>query len=183
MVTRAQSVVGEKGRKIRELQTLVQRKFNYDSDKVKIYVDPVKVRALSAAAQCENLKTKLANGIPVRKACYGVVRSVMSAGASGCEVVVSGKIRGQRAKSMKFVDGTMIHAGEAVKNNVDFAKNSVLLKQGVLGVKVKINKTPKIVDAETPLSARLPDQISVLESKDIPEVERSYVQVGPVEKT
>ena len=29
----------------------------------------------------------------------------MESGAKGCEVVVSGKLRGQRAKSMKFVDG------------------------------------------------------------------------------
>lgn len=32
----------------------------------------------------------------------------MESGAKGCEVVVSGKLRGQRAKSMKFVDGLMI---------------------------------------------------------------------------
>jgi small subunit ribosomal protein S3e len=41
----------------------------------------------------------------VRRACYGVLRFVMESGAKGCEVIVSGKLRGQRAKAMKFKDG------------------------------------------------------------------------------
>merc|ERR1712168_1627532 len=35
-------------------------------------------------------------------------RRIRESGAKGCEVVVSGKLRGQRAKSMKFTDGLMI---------------------------------------------------------------------------
>lgn len=45
-------------------------------------------------------------------ACYGVLRFIMEAGAKGCEVVVSGKLRAARAKSMKFTDGFMIHSGQ-----------------------------------------------------------------------
>ena len=62
----------------------------------------------------------------------------MESGAKGCEVVVSGKLRGQRAKSMKFVDGLMIHSGDPVNYYVDTAVCHVLLRQGVLGIKVKI---------------------------------------------
>lgn len=56
----------------------------------------------------------------------------------GCEVVVSGKLRGQRAKSMKFVDGLMIHSGDPCNYYVDTATRHVLLRQGVLGIKVGI---------------------------------------------
>ena len=45
-------------------------------------------------------------------ACYGVLRFIMESGAKGCEVVVSGKLRAARAKSMKFTDGFMIHSGQ-----------------------------------------------------------------------
>lgn len=38
----------------------------------------------------------------MRRACYGVLRFIMESGAKGCEVVVSGKLRAARAKSMKF---------------------------------------------------------------------------------
>jgi hypothetical protein len=54
----------------------------------------------------------------------------MESGAKGCEVVVSGKLRGQRAKSMKFVDGLMIHSGEPTKTYVDTAVRHVYLRQG-----------------------------------------------------
>ena len=54
----------------------------------------------------------------------------MESGAKGCEVVVSGKLRGQRAKSMKFVDGLMIHSGDPANMYVDSAIRHVPLSQG-----------------------------------------------------
>lgn len=62
----------------------------------------------------------------------------MESGAKGCEIVVSGKLRGQRAKAMKFVDGLMIHSGDPVNQYVQRAVKHVELRQGVLGIKVKI---------------------------------------------
>ena len=53
----------------------------------------------------------------------------------GCEVVISGKLRGQRAKAMKFTDGLMIHTGHPVTEYVDVAVRHVLLRQGVIGLK------------------------------------------------
>ena len=50
---------------------------------------------------------------------------------------MSGKLRGQRAKSMKFVDGLMIHSGDPCNDYVDTACRHVLLRQGVLGIKVR----------------------------------------------
>ena len=62
----------------------------------------------------------------------------MESGAKGCEIVVSGKLRGQRAKAMKFVDGLMIHSGDPMNYYVQRAVKHVELRQGVLGIKVKI---------------------------------------------
>jgi ribosomal protein S3 len=42
------------------------------------------------------------------RACYGVLRFVMENEAKGVEVVVSGKLRSQRAKAMKFCDGFVL---------------------------------------------------------------------------
>lgn len=60
----------------------------------------------------------------------------MESGAKGCEVVVSGKLRAQRAKAMKFRDGYMVSAGDPTRTYVDSACQHVLLRQGVLGIKV-----------------------------------------------
>merc|ERR1712157_515983 len=117
---------------------VVQKRWNFAENSVELYAEKVANRGLCAVAQCESLKYKLVGGLAVRRACYGILRFVMESGAKGCEVVVSGKIRGQRAKSMKFVDGLMIHSGDPVNDYVDTACRHVLLRQGVLGIKVKI---------------------------------------------
>ena len=98
----------------------------------------VATRGLCVIAQAESLRYKLIGGLAVRRACYGVLRFIMESGAKGCEVVVSGKLRGQRAKAMKFVDGLMIHSGDPVNDYVDMACRHVLLRQGVLGIKVSL---------------------------------------------
>lgn len=72
------------------------------------------------------------NFLVLIRACYGVLRFIMESGAKGCEVVVSGKLRGQRAKSMKFVDGLMIHSGEPTNEYVNTATRHVLLRQGMI---------------------------------------------------
>lgn len=62
----------------------------------------------------------------------------MESGAKGVEIIVSGKLRGQRAKAMKFIDGLMIHSGDPINNYVQKAVKHVELRQGVLGIKIKI---------------------------------------------
>merc|ERR1711904_473536 len=113
--TRTQNVLGEKGRRIRELTAVVQKRFNFPPGSVELYAEKVLNRGLCAVAQCESLRYKLLGGLAVRRACYGVVRFIMEAGALGCSCVVSGKVRGQRAKSMKFADGYMIAAGNPTR--------------------------------------------------------------------
>ena len=53
----------------------------------------------------------------------------MESNAKGVQVVVSGKLRGQRAKHMIFRDGYMIKSGEPKNYYVDRAIRHILLKQ------------------------------------------------------
>uniref|UniRef100_A0A915EBJ2 40S ribosomal protein S3 n=1 Tax=Ditylenchus dipsaci TaxID=166011 RepID=A0A915EBJ2_9BILA len=123
MATRTQSVLGERGKRIRELTAVVQKRFGFNVGQIELYVEKVSSRGLCAIAQCESLRYKLVGGLAVRRACYGVLRFIMESQARGCEIIVAGKLRGQRAKAMKFVDQAVRH---------------VKMRQGVLGVKVKI---------------------------------------------
>ncbi len=89
-------------------------------------------------SQAQAVKFRLLQGLSVRRAAYSVVKFIMDKGAMGCEVVVTGKLRGQRAKAMKFREGLMIHAGEPTNYYVEKAVKHVHLRQGVIGIKVKI---------------------------------------------
>ncbi|KAJ2776664.1 40S ribosomal protein S3 [Coemansia javaensis] len=159
--TSTQDVLGVNGRRIRMLTSIVQKRFNFPEGTVELYAEKVAVRGLCAITQCESLKFKLLQGLAVRRAAYSVVRYVMESGAKGCEVVVSGKLRAARAKSMKFSDGFMLHSGHPAQQHIDMAVRHVEMKQGVLGIKVKImldsDPTGRI-GPKTPL----PDIVTIL---------------------
>ncbi|KAK5124580.1 40S ribosomal protein S3 [Cryomyces antarcticus] len=176
--THTQEVLGEQGRRIRELTSLIQKRFKFPENSVSLYAAKVQNRGLSAVAQCESLRYKLLNGLAVRRACYGVLRFIMESGAKGCEVVVSGKLRAARAKSMKFTvrkfmleDGFMIHSGQPAKDFIDEATRHVLLRQGVLGIKVKIMRGSDPEGKSGPQKT-LPDSVTIIEPKE----EQSVVQ-------
>merc|ERR1711974_196368 len=63
MATRTQNVLGEKGRRIKELTSAVQKRFNFPEGSVELYA--------------ESLRYKLIGGLAVRRACYGVLRFIM----------------------------------------------------------------------------------------------------------
>ncbi|KAK4786423.1 hypothetical protein SAY86_003112 [Trapa natans] len=180
--TRTQNVLGEKGRRIRELTSVVQKRFKFPENGVELYAEKVNNRGLCAIAQAESLRYKLLGGLAVRRACYGVLRFVMESGAKGCEVIVSGKLRAQRAKSMKFKDGYMISSGQPVNEYIDSAVRHVLLRQGVLGIKVKImlDWDPKGKQGpKTPL----PDLVTIHPPKEeteyVPPVIATTVDIDP----
>lgn len=131
-------------------------------------------RGLCATAQCESLRYKLIGGLAVRRACYSIMRFVMEAGAKGVEVIVSGKLRGARAKAMKFKDGYMITTGAPVNDYIDNATRHVLLKQGVLGLKVKIMLDHDPQGKFGPKNP-IPDTVVIREPKNEDTLERPFV--------
>ena len=106
---KAKDMLAKPNRKIKEIKSLLQKRFMYnDTDnKLDLSIKPLAYeRSLCAAAQAEALKYKLLAGTPVRNAANNVMGTVMRQGkAIGCEVRISGKVRGQRAKAQKYVMG------------------------------------------------------------------------------
>jgi len=165
IATRPSQVLGEKTKRIRELTAIVNKRWAHEQGQIDLYVERVANRGLSAVAQAESLRYKLVAGLTVRRAAYGVIRFVMENGARGCEVVVSGKSRGQRAKAMKFAAGMMIHSGNPVKDYVDTAVRHVSLRTGMLGIKVKILK-PYDEEGLNGPKIKYPDIIDIIEPKE-----------------
>jgi ribosomal protein uS3 len=163
--TRTQNVLGDKGRRIRELTSVVQKRFSFPEGGVELYAERVADKGLCAQAQAESLKFKLIGGLACRRACYGVLRFVMESGAKGAEVIVSGKLRGQRAKAMKFAQGYMIKTGFAVQEYIDSAVRHVLMRQGVLGIKVAI-MLPHDPEGKRGPKTPLSDIIKIIEPKE-----------------
>eukprot|EP00439_Symbiodinium_sp_Y106_P008100 s3749_g1.t1 len=60
---RTREVLGEKGRRIRELTALVQKRFGFPENSVELFAERVENRASCAMAQCESLRFKLIGGL------------------------------------------------------------------------------------------------------------------------
>merc|ERR1719251_402677 len=158
--TRPRQVVGDQGRRVREITALVQKRFKYQKGQIILFAEKIRNKGLSALAQAQAVKFRLMQGLSVRRAAYSVVKFIMDKGAKGCEVVVTGKLRGQRAKAMKFKEGLMLCSGDIVNQYVDKAVKHVHLRQGVIGIKVKI-MLPHDPTGENGISRDLPDAIKV----------------------
>lgn len=144
---------------------LVPFRFNFADGTLELFAERVANRGLNAQIQAESLKFKLIGGLAVRRAASAVLRFVMESGAKGAEVSISGKTRGQRAKTQKFNEGYMIKSGFAKTEYVESAVRHIMMRQGILGVKVTIMhpQDPKgIIGPKNPLS----DVITILEPKE-----------------
>jgi len=177
---KVQEVLGQDGLKIRELTSLVQKRFGYAPDAVDLKVASIFKKGMCASAQAEVVKFKLLKGVPVRMAAISVIRNVVKEGARGCEIIISGKLRQQRAKSMKFKQGYMICTGQPKLDFLDQAVRHVSFKQGIMGVKVKI-MLPQDPTGKAGVKALLPDNVEFTDIKntdDEPEI-RSAPAAAP----
>ncbi|KRX00907.1 Ribosomal protein S3, C-terminal [Pseudocohnilembus persalinus] len=138
--TKNTEVLGVEGRTIRELRSLICKRFGFQPDQLVLGIIDIQSKGLCASAQVESLKMKLLAQMPVRLAANSIIKAVMKdrAGAKGCEVIISGKLKQQRAKTMKFKQGYMISTGQPKRDFIDVAVRHVFFKQGIMGVKVKI---------------------------------------------
>jgi len=83
----------------------------------------------------------------------------------GAEVVIAGKVRGARAKGMKFGDGYFIRTGHPHTLYVDHAIRHVSMRQGMIGIRVSI-MLPHDPSGKMGPKKPLPDKVIVHEPKE-----------------
>ncbi|MEM4661500.1 MAG: 30S ribosomal protein S3, partial [Desulfurococcaceae archaeon] len=158
-------LIGRGGTILKKIATILQTRFRLEN--VNITVSPVTDPDLNARVVAFRIVRALEKGIPFRRVIMFMIRRVMEAGALGCEIIISGKLRGERATYEKLKAGKVYKAGDPVDYIVDRAVARALLKPGVYGVEVVIVKP----------GVRLPDQVETKELSPA-EVERIKQEVG-----
>lgn len=148
-------VIGRKGGTIRKSTDILKTKYKIDNPQIE--VNELEISELNAKVMAKSVASAIERGIHFRRAAYTALRRIMEAGARGVEIQVSGKLTGDRSKTVKFLDGSMKHCGEPALIYVDTGKGIALPKQGVIGVTVKL----------IPPGVRLPDEIEFLDKEAI----------------
>ena len=131
-------IIGRGGAVIRKLSTVLQKRFGLENPNITVL--PVPDPDLNARVIAFRIVRALEKEIPYRRVALAMLRRIMGAGAIGAEIVISGKLRSERARYVKLKAGKIYKAGEQVEYIVDRAVAKALLKRGVYGVEVTIVK-------------------------------------------
>ena len=153
-VARPGVVIGRGGSGLEELKKFIESFLVHNSEpkdpyvikqaktplprlKVEVEVEPVKEPNLNAFLVATNIADQLVKRLPHRRVCNQAVERVMTMGAKGVRIVLSGRIAGAEiARREKFQAGTVPLS--TIREEVDFATVPALTKSGYIGVKVWI---------------------------------------------
>ncbi len=129
-------VIGKGGKRIQEITDTLQERFGLEMPQIE--VEEVPNPDLNAQIMAERLAYSLDRGRHYRRAGYYILRKIMDSGAKGTEIVVSGKVTSQRARTTVFRAGTMKKSGQPAQEGVDKGVAQCVQKSGTLGIIVKI---------------------------------------------
>ncbi|MFP4656245.1 MAG: 30S ribosomal protein S3 [Candidatus Woesearchaeota archaeon] len=149
-------VVGRKGSNIKALTKTLKTKFKLENPQIEIEEVPnqsldAQIVAEKIQSAMERFGTKKFKGIG-----HKAMDDIMSAGALGVEILVSGKVPSQRAKRWRFYKGYLKKSGDVAVSKVATAYAAAHLKSGSVGIQVRI------MLPET----WLPDRVDVLEMEE-----------------
>ncbi len=161
-------IIGRRGRNIKDLTEALEQRYGFEN--LQIEVEEISIPELNPHIMASRIAAMLKAGRPFRRSAYMNLDKIMEAGAHGVEITISGKIRGERARSVRFVRGTITKCGEPSKQVLKGLAVADL-KQGSMGIKVKI----------MPPNAKMPDHVDLDALKE--KAARKAEEAGPAEKT
>ena len=129
-------VIGRAGGMIKELSSFLENSFKLSNPQIS--VSEIEIPEFNAHIVASKIVATLEKGIHFRRAGFWALNQVMEAGAVGAEIVISGKMRTDRARYEKFRAGYLPKCGDIALKNVQKAVAHVQLKPGIMGIRVSI---------------------------------------------
>ena len=142
-------VIGKRGTAIRKASERLE--FELGLPNPQITVVEVEVPELNPRIMAARIANALERGIHYRRALFWSLRRTMEAGALGCEILLKGKLRSDRGRYEKVVEGYIPKAGEPAQRYVKSAVIHVKQKKGTFGCTVTI----------VPPDAKFPDKVDL----------------------
>ena len=149
-VGRVGLAIGRRGKTIKTLSEKI-KKITGEKN-IQIEVEALEEPEAFAQVMATRLASSLERGRHFRRSAYGTIRRIMSAGALGCQITVSGKITSQRARVENFREGFVAKTGHPAEIFVDRGYAKAKIKRGILGVCVWIMQKDAV----------LPDAVEII---------------------
>jgi small subunit ribosomal protein S3 len=145
-------IIGQRGASIKDLTDVVENRFKFDNPQIEVQEDSNP--NLNPHIMAQKLASAIERGWHFRRAGHSTVRRIMEAGARGCQVIISGKLTGERHRTEKFREGHIKYCGEPKQIFMKIGFAVAKKKPGIIGIKVQIMWP----------DARLPDEIRIREA-------------------
>ena len=150
-------VIGARGEKINELTATLKKRFKLDNPHIEILEirEPLFDAQLVADDIALNLERR--SSLKFKLVAYKMLEGIMKAGAAGAEIVLSGRLPSERARSWRFAQGYLKKTGDpahVVKRAMAQAKTL----SGVIGIKVSI------LPPDAPIHDRITVDLLLIES-------------------
>ncbi len=172
-------IIGKRGETIEKLTEILKKKFKMENPHIDI--EEITKPGLVAQLVADDIALSLERfgSLRFKAIAYKALMKVKSAGALGAEIVMSGRLPSERAKTWRFKYGYLRKTGDE-SNNVDYAESVGSDKQGVVGIKVSIlapnTITPEEIKIDEELMTKIKQNISKKEVKIETKKERKKVK-------
>jgi small subunit ribosomal protein S3 len=135
-VTRPGLVIGRKGTGIKDLMAKLEQKFGLQNPQISVL--EVTQPELNPHIMSNRIAQLIERGTAFRRASMWSLNTIMNSGALGVEVVISGKLRTERAHFEKHTIGVVPKSGDIAGHIVTTGMSSVLTKMGLMGIQLRI---------------------------------------------
>ncbi|MBI2971969.1 MAG: 30S ribosomal protein S3 [Candidatus Aenigmarchaeota archaeon] len=129
-------VIGSGGERINELVDALKKQFKIDNPQID--VQKIANEDLDPNIVAQSIAASLESGVNYKKLGNFYIHRVMNAGAIGCELIMSGKLSGERSRKERFVAGYLKKCGEPAKKDVLKGFATAKPRLGDIGVTVMV---------------------------------------------
>lgn len=129
-------IIGSGGERIKDTVEVLKKEFGIENPQID--VQRIENADLDANIVAQTIAASVESGVNFKKLGNYYMQRIMESGAIGCEIVLSGKISGQRGRRERFIKGYLKKCGEPSKRDVMKGFAVANPKLGNIGITVKI---------------------------------------------
>jgi len=163
-------IIGSGGERIKEIVEIIKRDFKIENPQIDVQrienpdADPIIV--------AQSIASAIESGVNFKKLGNFYLQRIMDAGAIGCEIVLSGKVSGQRSRRERFIAGYLKKCGDPARRDVIKGFAVANPKLGNIGVLVKIMfRSTELSLDKNKLERKLTEPVKMPEAVVEPETE------------
>jgi small subunit ribosomal protein S3 len=130
-------VIGRRGEKVDSLTRVLKKRFKLDNPHIEIKEIMDSKLDVQLVADEIALLLERRGSIKFKVIAYRMLRDIMRSGALGVEIVLSGKLPSDRARTWRFTQGYLKKTGDPSKV-VDHEKSQAKTISGIVGISVSI---------------------------------------------